>query len=266
MVKFGNLTNPTKNILEEIKLIKRLRFDFVEISIEWPENRPAALNRKRKQILGLLKKHKLFAIAHTAWWMDFSSPYEAIRRGWIEEAKKKIDMAHNLGINKINFHTYSKSIKPFYKKYKSTILNNFIKSLKDLILYAKSKDMKVILENGVEKGEIVDLKDFRIIMHRIPDVKFHLDVGHAFVHGGMKNIKNFIFSFKSRLEHVHMSDNHGESDEHLPIGNGFIDFVKVIEYLKKIGYDKTITCEIFTKNRMDARNSMLEVKRLWNKS
>lgn len=261
MVKFGCLTNPTKDILEEIKSIKRLGFDFVEIGIEWPEDMPEILNRKRSKILSLLKKYNMFAIGHTAWWMDFSTPYESVRREWVEEGKRKINTASRLGMKKINFHSYSVLATPFHRKYRRSLLDNFVESLKELITYARTKGIEVILENGVERGEITNFRDFKYIVDK-SNVKVHLDVGHAFVCGGMKNVKNYIFNFKSRLEHVHMHDNHGKADEHLPIGKGLIDFHKVVRYLKEIGYDKTITFEVFT-SKMDARKSMVRIKKLW---
>jgi sugar phosphate isomerase/epimerase len=263
MVEFGLLTDPTKDILSEIKTIKKLGFDFVEIAMEWPEGASEILDEKRSKILHLLKKYKLFAIGHTAWWMDFSSPYDFVRKGWVEEGKKKIDLAKRLGIKEINFHSHSILISPFRGKYKKAILNNFVKSLKSLMAYAKSRDIEVMLENSVERGEITDFNDFKYIVDKT-NVKVHLDVGHAFVSGGMGNIENYIFNFRNKIEHIHFHDNHGMGDEHLPIGEGLIDFDNVVKYLKKIGYDKTITFEVFT-NRSDARKSMLTVKKMWQR-
>lgn len=46
--KFGNLTNPSIDILREIRTIKRMGFDFVEIGIEGPEGKPEKLLKKKK--------------------------------------------------------------------------------------------------------------------------------------------------------------------------------------------------------------------------
>lgn len=266
MVKFGNLTNPTNDVLKEIKIIKRLGLDFVEINLEWPCGEPEILKREKCEILGLLKKFNLFAIAHTAYWIDLSSPDEFVRKSWIEESKRKIDIAYELGIKKVNFHTHSRFITPFYEKRKEIILDNFVKSLKILVRYAKARKIRIILENAAEDKEIRDFEDFKYIARKVPEVGIHLDVGHAFICGGMNNIKNYIFTFKDRIDHVHMHDNHGNFDEHLSIGNGSINFAEVVRWLKKIRYDKTITFEVFTKNRSDVRKSMLKIKKLWEKT
>lgn len=263
--KFGVLTNPTVDILKEIDTINKLGFDFVEIGIEWPEGAPEVLLKKRNKILNLLKKRKTFAIAHTAWWMDFTSPYYLVRKGWLEEAKKKIKVTNMLGIKLINFHTHARQISPFYEKYRKTILDNFIDSLKALVKFARKYGATIMIENAAERGEIVNFKDFKYIMNKVSDAKVHLDIGHTFIHGGMKVIEKYIKTFSNRIEHIHLHDNHGKQDEHLPIGKGKINFKKVVKMLKSINYDKTITFEVFTKNMKDVVRSREKIKKLWKK-
>lgn len=47
--KFGNLTNPSVDILQEIKTIADFGFDFVEIGIEGPLGKPEILLKKKKK-------------------------------------------------------------------------------------------------------------------------------------------------------------------------------------------------------------------------
>ncbi|HKZ45137.1 MAG TPA: sugar phosphate isomerase/epimerase [archaeon] len=258
------MTNPTIDVLKEIETIAKLGFDFVEIGIEWPEGTEDRLHEKRRKIIDLLGRYKLFSIGHTAWWIDFSSPYEQVRKAWIEESKKKIQVANILGIKRINFHTHATGMSPFHRKYHKQIMNNFLRSMKELSNFIKKYDMMMILENAAERGEITDFDDYKYIITKIPEVKVHLDVGHAFINGGMESIKSFITTFGNRIEHIHLHDNHGEYDEHLPIGNGKIDFPKVVRMLKKIGYSKTITFEVFT-SKKDAVKSREKIKKLWKK-
>jgi sugar phosphate isomerase/epimerase len=152
------------------------------------------------------------------------------------------------------------------KKLKKVILDNYVKSLKELVEYGKRFNVNVMLENAVEKREITSLEDFRYIINRVPGVKVHLDVGHAFIWGGIKNIRNFIMAFEDRIEHIHLHDNHGKSDEHLPIGEGKINWKSVVGMLKKNNYDKTITLEVFSKNRKDVVRSREKIRKLWIKN
>lgn len=263
MPKYGNITNPSKDILKEIKTIGDLGFDYVEIGIEGPEGMPDILIKKKKQIIRLLKKYNMFVIGHCAYYVNLGSAYESVRKGWLKESKKSIRAAYELGIKKIVFHSHSKGMFISSKKSKKTILKNYILSLKELVRYGKKFNIQIMFENATERGEITELKDFKYIVDRVSNLKVLLDIGHAFINGGMKNIQNYIKSFKNKLEHIHMSDNHGQHDEHLSLGSGLIDYKKVIRLLKKIKYDKTITFEIFTKDRDLAQNSMLKIKKLW---
>jgi sugar phosphate isomerase/epimerase len=69
------------------------------------------------------------------------------------------------------------------------------------------------------------------------------------------------------IKHVHFSDNRGQEDEHMPLGMGNIDWKKAVSALKSIGYDETITLEVFVKDRsaldqhLEASRSM--VRHLW---
>lgn len=69
------------------------------------------------------------------------------------------------------------------------------------------------------------------------------------VGGGTQRILAFIDRFAGRIGHIHASDNGGHGDDHLPIGVGRIGFPEVVRELKRIGYDDTITLEIFAQDR-----------------
>lgn len=259
-IKFGLITNPSLNILEEIEAINKLGFDYVELGIEIPGGSPEILLKNKIKVLNLIKRFDSPALAHTAWWIDFGSLYESIRKVWVEEAKRNIDAAKVLNIKKINFHFYSLGLtktRPYHK----VILNNIVKSLKEVVNYANSKNVMVIFENAPTKRSFIGIKEYKFIIDNVPKLKVHLDIAHAFVENGMKGVKAYLSVFKDKIEHIHISDNHGEEDEHLPLGKGKIDFEQVAKWLKQINYDKTITFEVFT-SKEDARDSMMKFKKL----
>ena len=55
------------------------------------------------------------------------------------------------------------------------------------------------------------------------NVGFIFDVGHANTNG---NVESFL-KLKDKMIHTHVHDNHGERDEHLPVGNGTVPWKKV---------------------------------------
>ncbi|MBI2545374.1 MAG: sugar phosphate isomerase/epimerase [Candidatus Aenigmarchaeota archaeon] len=260
-IKFGLLTYPKLNIMDEIRTIKSLGFDYVEIGIELPEGAPEILMKKKNKVMKLVSEFSYPAIAHTAWWIDLGSGYEYIRQAWVEESKKCIDTAEALGLKLINFHFYSIGLVEDYKAYHRFIVNNIIRSLKEIVEYADSKGLTVMYENSPTKKSNVGFKEYKTIMDKVPKLKVHLDIPHAFVENGMDGIKEYLFSFKDRIAHIHLHDNDGTEDQHLPLGKGKIDFKLLVKWLHEIKYDKTITLEVFT-SKEDAKDSMIKFKKM----
>jgi len=108
MPKFGLLTTPIMPVPKEIVRFKKLGFDYAEIGIEEPLATPRILTRQKGRILKLLKENGMFALGHSAYWVQFGSSHEKARRGWIEEGKEMIRVATQLELPLLNFHFYGK--------------------------------------------------------------------------------------------------------------------------------------------------------------
>ncbi|MBE44677.1 MAG: hypothetical protein CMO16_05835 [Thaumarchaeota archaeon] len=258
--KFGMLTNPSLEILKEIETIYELDFDYVEIGIETPEGEPAILNKKKFKIMKLLKSFNTKPIGHTAPWIDLGSSYESVRRGWILESKKFIKVAKKLGLTLLNFHANTNGM--FFGRNRKIILDNWVRSLREIVPYAKDMNVELMLENMPRGRAIHTLDEVEYITKYVPELQIHLDIPHAFSSGGIKSVQNYIRTFRERIAHIHWHDNHGVFDEHLPIGAGLIDHRRVVKALKEINYERTITLEIFT-SKNDAKTSAEQLKDLW---
>ncbi|HII01475.1 TPA: sugar phosphate isomerase/epimerase [Methanosarcinaceae archaeon] len=88
---------------------------------------------------------------------------------------------------------------------------------------------------------VENMPDFPKIFGKYPDemhemldaigshnVGFTFDVGHANTVG---LIDDFLDQLRDRISHVHIHDNMGEKDEHLPLGEGTVDWKSVMEKL-----------------------------------
>ena len=69
------------------------------------------------------------------------------------------------------------------------------------------------------------------------------DFGHAHLAG--YNMGDAIRMVGKRLRVTHVHDNHGVLDEHLPVGEGTIDWDDVSNALKEIGYDRELSLELY---------------------
>jgi sugar phosphate isomerase/epimerase len=207
-------------------------------------------------------------VGHTAYWVDFGTAHERVRDGWINEAKEMISVASELEMEFLNFHFFSGngSAKKIPEGRK-IFLNNFANSMRELSNFGKGKRITLMLENMTPYNPktAYTIDDFDYVIRKVPSLMVHLDIAHAFVEGGNKKIDEYIKRFSKKIVHVHAHDNSGEKDEHLPIGEGKINFKKAISSLKRINYDKTVTFEVFPSNS-DAKKSKEKFERLWNRA
>ena len=115
-----------------------------------------------------------------------------------------------------------------------------IESLTILVEEAKKYNINLMYESGIKK--IDTYPTVSKILQAVPNLYFHLDIGHVSMHG--KDACKFIRKLHKKLKHVHLHDNFGTHDLHLPIGAGTINWIQIVKELKRY-YDGTITLEIF---------------------
>ena len=260
MPSYGSLTNPSNEILAEINKIYELGFDFVEIAIEGPEGNPKLIDKNKSEIIKLIQKFNQKPIGHTAYWIDLCSDYEYVRHAWILEAMREIRTARKIGINLINVHANLSGM--FYGEKRYVLLDNMIKSLREIIRYAERSNIKVMLENVPLSNGIHSVNEFKYIIDNVDSLLVHLDIPHAFTSGGMTSVLDYISIFNDRIVHIHWHDNHGTKDEHLAIGEGWIDHYKAVKALRDINYGGTITLEVFTSTN-DAKRSAHKLRTMF---
>ena len=190
------------------------------------------------------------------------SDSDYVRHAWILEAMREIRTAEKLGIDVINFHANLNGM--FYGEKRKILLDNMVKSLREIVRYAEKLKIHVMLENVPLSNGIHDVVEFKYIVDSVSSLFVHLDIPHAFTSGGMKSVIDYINTFREKIVHIHWHDNHGRKDEHLPIGEGLIDHEKAVRALKDIYYDRTITLEVFTSNN-DAKSSANRLRSIWSK-
>ena len=254
------LTNPSNDIITEISKIHELNFEYPEIGIEGPEGNPEIINKKKDEIVRLLGRFKQKPIGHTAYWIDLASDYDYIRHAWILEGLREIKTAKKLGIDLINFHANINGM--FHGEKRKIVLDNMIKSLREIVSHAKKSKVHVMLENVPLSNGIHNIDEFKYVIDNVDTLFVHLDIPHAFTSGGMESVIDYINTFRDKIIHIHWHDNHGKRDEHLPIGQGFIDHQKAVNALRDVGYDGTVTLEVFT-NSDDAKSSANQLRNMW---
>jgi sugar phosphate isomerase/epimerase len=84
----------------------------------------------------------------------------------------------------------------------------------------------------------------RMILENLdsPSARFCLDVGHLLAFARTSWLE-WVTSLERWLGQLHLHDNHGLRDEHLPVGKGDFDFVGLFSCLKTRKIEPLITLE-----------------------
>jgi sugar phosphate isomerase/epimerase len=116
-----------------------------------------------------------------------------------------------------------------------------------LLRHADDYGVEVLMENVPNPTPylLVSVDDFQLFNEGMsPSMNYVLDVAHAYLQG---EIFQFIETFGSKIKHVHVSDNRGKADQHLPLGEGNINWSKVLDALEDINYDGWLVIESYQK-------------------
>ena len=105
---------------------------------------------------------------------------------------------------------------------------------------AETYDLMMMIENSQD----IDPVPIRQLMNRISDHRIGvcLDLGHANYSG--TPVSAWLDSLGERIRYMHLSDNRGHYDDHLPLGRGTVDWGEVHRFWKQSGQTMPMTFEV----------------------
>ena len=124
----------------------------------------------------------------------------------------------------------------------------------------------VVLEH-VPQGGGEQLENIVAIMEGVPLLRFHLDSGHAKLERGYDRWDEYLDKLGPKLLHVHLSENDGTADQHLPLGaapRSTTDWPQHVKKLRATGHDGTITLEVFSRHKEYLLLSRDLLRRWWD--
>lgn len=167
----------------------------------------------------------------------FSSD-QKIRAVSEQRVRQSMDVAARLGVKGVVFHTnYIPTFRAL--SYQDLWVASNKRFWKKII--AEYPHTKVYVENmfDLEPGPLL-----RLAEEMAEDEQFGvcLDVAHA--HLSDVPLKRWIKELAPHIRHIHINDNDGKTDGHLPLGEGNICFEDVFQHLDKYCADASILLEI----------------------
>ena len=260
-MKIGAMNHPARDPLQEIEWFGQNGFDFVDLTLEPPAADPADLD-----ITGVrdaLARHGLGVVAHTAYYIPISSPFASLRRTSYQEFRRTLEGAAQIGARMMTVHY--QGIPPLFPPERCPEWH--LDVLGPLCAQAAEMGVTILLENA--PGLPGQIDHIARILEAIPSLGFHLDSGHTQVEGGTDMYDAYLERFGRRLMHVHLSENDGSRDQHLPLGavpKVEVDWPARVARLKASGYDGTISLEIFAPERAYLLQSRDLLRQWWEKA
>ncbi|PYT67892.1 MAG: sugar phosphate isomerase/epimerase [Acidobacteria bacterium] len=147
----------------------------------------------------------------------------------MDELKRVIDVADDLPYARLILHMGASRETADPRKRDAAF-----SSLEHLILHARHADVTISVENTQsEMGNPDYLRAF-VDETRLNGLRFNFDIGHAHLAEipEEERLEKSFSPLRELVSSVHLHDNHGEKDEHLPPYDGSIDWPGAIKLLK----------------------------------
>lgn len=133
--------------------------------------------------------------------------------------------------------------------------------LQELLTLSKNYKVQLLIENvGLKtKGTLLfDWKEYLELLLTLPMAGAVLDIGHAYIN--QWNLPNVVQQLGKRLIACHLHDNHGLSDDHLPIGQGTINWNVLFVAICSSAPETTLVFEYANVDLQTALTSIQTIK------
>ena len=262
-MQYGAMNFPVAPVRDELDTIAALGFDYLELTMDPPAAHYVKVIAEKDSLLATLHRHDMRLVCHMPTFVSLADLTESIRKASLTEVLQSLETAALLGTDKVVVHpAYITGMGSHVPELSRGLA---MESLEVIASRASDLHLTLCLENMFPRTHFcVDVGDLSDVFNRLPTLRLTLDIGHANIGSprGKRTIK-LIEAFGDRIDHVHVSDNFGKEDNHLPIGSGRIDFSKVLKALKKTEYNGTVTFEVFTPDREYLRLSRRMFDNIW---
>lgn len=228
------LSAPFNDMVTQIPCMKTHLIEIVDEGLH-------SLDRHRVTILKeQAESHDLTYTVHAPFaGMNIATPSDLVLRATIKRLKQSLANAARLeAIQWIMHPALRTGTSMFYPGQDWTLNMNNVQVLAE---YGRDSGVRVGLENGMAPFILKSVVDFHRFYDEADfDVGLVLDTGHA-------NLNNevilFLHDFSEKITHIHVHDNNGKTDEHLPIGNGSIDWLEFAKQVRKVHGEPNIIIE-----------------------
>lgn len=218
---------------EDVESLHELGLQFAEIPITDPEK----FSSYKADYKALKEKLGIFYLSHGPREGD-PNDIKALKKVYLPKLMYILSIIPKLDMKLLTVHLWldPRFVSEDAISYKIGLLERMITRAEDL-------GITICLENLSETST-----HLARVFNALPLLQLTLDIGHAQLLSEENTSFGFMTRYPERIKHIHLHDNRGgdspEDDLHLPVGEGIIDFEKIVKELNVIGYNGTISLEL----------------------
>jgi sugar phosphate isomerase/epimerase len=229
-------------------LARRHGVAWLEFSCQNPVNFPQTFDRARiRRVRALVERSGIRCGVHSASFVNTAEIMPTVRKAAEAHLREYVDLTVALGgeylVVHCGFH---------FGAYLDRVRKALYETMSRCVEYGERRRVPLVIENmnrlpGDSEFQYlgVTIDEYRDLFRRIrsPYLGLGLDVAHCELLPG--GTPPFVRAFADRIHSVQLSDNRGRVDEHMAIGEGTIDFRRVLGALRRMAFTGPLIIELF---------------------
>jgi len=214
---------------------------YIDVSL--PGNALPTWSPERvKMLLRRMAQTGLRPVVHGDFTSPLASSVETVRMDAVARTVREMDLASELGGVPLVVHPMNDPSGRQEPRDRSAELDCLLRSLAELEPEARRRSVPLWLENlPTPEAAFSDPEAFERILAAVPTIAMVYDVGHANVRAGKP--ERALVPFAPRIAAICLSDNHGDTDSHLPVGRGSINWGSLLARLRQSQWRGVIVFE-----------------------
>jgi sugar phosphate isomerase/epimerase len=249
-----------QSILDCLPVIRASGFSMIEICsspTHLDYHDPAMVRRATERIheLGIEAYSFHAPFADT---IDIASSDDAQRNAALAEVLQAAEAAAVLRVHYFVIHPGPEHPPETSGEERLTRMRNVVTTLNEVARRCRELGVMCALENKLPHLIFGNTSDILWILDAIntAEVGACLDTGHAFLSGDMESL---VRKLRGHLKMVHAHDNGGMQDDHMPPGDGRIDWENLLHELVQIEFHGALILEMA--GQADANVTMTNARR-----
>lgn len=245
-MKFARRAGP-RPVEEYFEGARSLGYDWLELACESPDNFPHTFDDERiARIKDLAQTHELEYCLHSGSFVNSAEIMPTVREAAEQHLIEYVWLASKMEAKHLVIH-----LGFHFSQYMEATYAALLRTFRAVVAEAERLRVPLEVENMnllPPEAEIrylgTTVEELKVVFDAIesPYLGLAMDVGHAHLLPG--GIEPYIDAFGDRIGGLHLHDNDGVVDRHWALGRGTVDWKRVFEQLREIGYDGSATIEL----------------------